>query len=374
MDEGHQRHLGAVGVPEGEGGVVPEVALADDVVGAAVLAVHVVKDGRRDHRVVHRGVEDGLGIGIRAGDRGHVGLGALDGNGGEGDLHEHLRPFLDLAQVVVAVDGLAGASALAVVVRVLRDGEFHGRLGEFGPEEDLLVLGPSRREAVSAEGLHVAGVVLDDLEAGVGDVIPAAAVLQVEDEVRVVRGREGIAVEAHTGGGGHFRRDAVALQGDAVVAGFADFLGAVRVGPGAGLRVVLRAAGGRGRAGRRHHRNVEQVADAGAAEVRMAEADDGAVAVMVAGAPVPTLRDAGRAQLHEAEGYIGAHEHVPVSARSDFRVHIGGIVFGGGFSTASGQEKGRSGKENSAEFHFNVVYPVNIRIICHFSIQRRLNR
>ena len=401
VDEGHQRHLGAVGVPEGEGGVVPEVALPDDIVGAAVLAVHVVEDGRSDHRVVHRGIEDGLGVGIRAGDgdaaqflvpgrprgglrglevpagefRGHVGLGAFDGNGGEGDLHEHLRPFLDLAQVVVAVDGLAGASALAVVVRVLRDGEFHGRLGEFGPEEDLLVLGPSRREAVSAEGLHVAGVVLDDLEAGVGDVIPAAAVLQVEDEVRVVRGREGIAVEAHTGGGGHFRRDAVALQGNAVIAGFADFLRAVRIGPGAGLRVFLRSAGGRGGAGRRHHRDVEQVADACAAEVRMAEADDGPVAVVVAGAPVPALRDAGRAQLHEAEGHVGAHEHVPVATRPDLRVHEGGIVFRGrGFRVAGGQQKGRCGKKNSAEFHFNVVYLVNIRIICHFSIHRRLNR
>ena len=220
----------------------------------------------------------------------------------------------------------------------------------------------------------MAGVVLDDLEAGVGDVIPAAAVLQVEDQVRVVRGRESVAVEAHAGGGGHFRRDAVALQGDAVVAGFADFPGAVRIGPGAGLRVVLRAAGGRGGAGRRHHRDVEQVADAGAAEVRVAEADDGAVAVVVAGAPVPFLRDAGRAQLHEAEGHIGAHEHVAVSARSDLRVHECGVVFGGRFSAAGGQQKGRSGKKNSAEFHFNVVYLVNIRIICHFSIHRRLKR
>ena len=220
----------------------------------------------------------------------------------------------------------------------------------------------------------MAGVVLDDLEAGVGDVIPAAAVLQVEDQVRVVRGRESVAVEAHAGGRGHFRRDAVALQGDAVVAGLADFLGAVCVGPGAGLRVVLRAAGGRGGTGRRHHRDVEQVADAGAAEVRMAEADNGAVAVMVAGAPVPTLRDAGRTELDQSEGHVGAHEYVPVATRSDFRVHIGGIVFGGRFSAAGGQENGRSDKENSAEFHFNVVYLVKIRIICHFSIQRRLKR
>ncbi len=331
--------------------------------------------------MVQGGVEDGLRVRIVAGDgdaaqflvpglagvglhgfevpagefRGHVGLRTLDGNGGEGDLHEHLGAFPHGAEVVVAVDGLAGAAALAVVIRVLSNGELDGRAGELGPEEHLLVPGPSGGEPVAAEGLHVAFGILDDLETGIGHIVPAAAVLQVEDEVGVLRGGEGIAVEAHAGGGGHFRQDAVPFQGDAVVAGFADLLRAVRIGPGAGLRVFFRSACGDGRAGRRHHRDVEQVTDAGTAEVRVAESDDGAVAVVVAGAPVPGLRDAGRAQLDEAEGHVCAHEHVTVSAGADLGIYVGRVVFGRGGRGAGDKGGCSRGKKKCVEFHVHAV-------------------
>ena len=61
LDEVEQRVLGAIGVPEGEDGVVGEaVGLVDLHVTTAVLAVDIHVDGRVDHRVVERGVEEGF--------------------------------------------------------------------------------------------------------------------------------------------------------------------------------------------------------------------------------------------------------------------------------------------------------------------------
>ena len=99
-----------------------------------------------------------------------------------------------------------------------------------------------------------------------------------------------------------------------------------------GFRASFRRSGADGR----HHGNVEQVADTGAAQMRVAEADDGGVGVMVAGAPVPALRDAGGSQLHKAEGNIGPHEHMSMSAGSDLGIHKRSVVFRC-FGTAGGQ-------------------------------------
>ena len=223
MDEGHQRLGGTVGVPEGEAGVILEVSFPDDVVVPAVLSVHVIEGRRGDHRVVEGGVEDGLGVGVvapdghfsellvpggtgfglygvevPAGEFGlHVGAGACHGNGGEGDLDEHLLAFVGVAQVIAAVEGFADISAFAVVRGILGHGETFRRAGEFGPEEDFLILGPALGEAASADGVHLALLVAQDLEFSVGHVVPAAAVLQVEDKVRLLRSGEGIAVHAH---------------------------------------------------------------------------------------------------------------------------------------------------------------------------------
>ncbi len=41
---------------------------------------------------------------------------------------------------------------------------------------------------------------------------------------------------------------------------------------------------------------------------------------MIAGAPVPLLRDARGAELHHSERHIRPHEHVPVPSGSYFRI------------------------------------------------------
>ena len=61
---------------------------------------------------------------------------------------------------------------------------------------------------------------------------------------------------------------------------------------------------------------------------------------MITGAPVPALGNAGGAQLHEAEGYVGSHEHMAVAAGANFGIHEGRqvcVVLGG---VAGGHEEG----------------------------------
>ena len=64
------------------------------------------------------------------------------------------------------------------------------------------------------------------------------------------------------------------------------------------------------------------------------------VAVMIAGAPVPGLRDAGRAELDGAERNAGTHEHMPVAAGTDLYVDIfSEILIRGTFCRASANHR-----------------------------------
>ena len=261
---------------------------------------------------------------------GHVGLGAFHGYGGQGHLHHNLVSCSGVADFAAGVQ-------LAPFEFHLGDGAVEG-----GPEEDLLVSGPAAGVAVAAEGNYVSAVVFHQLYVGVIDGVPASAVLQIQQDGGVFDLREGIAVHAHAGGGRHFGRNVVTLQGDTVVAGLGNFLGAVCIAPGAAFGILFRSAGGRGGANHGHHGDVKQVSDAGAGKVRVAEADDRVVRVVVAGAPVPLLRDAGGAQLHKAEGHVGPYEHVAVAAGSNLGVDEGGIVVRG-HRGAAGSHYGRRG-------------------------------
>ena len=164
------------------------------------------------------------------------------------------------------------------------------------------------------------GVRVQHLKVRICGLVPAAAVLQVKDEGRFLRCGEGVAVDAHAFRGAELRRNAVAKQRNAVIAGLGDFLCAVCIGPhpvpGVSYFTYYR-----------HDGNVEQVAYARTGKVRVAEPDYAGVRGVVARAPVPRLRDAGRAQLYHSEGDIGPHKHVSVSSGPDARVHAGNKVF-----------------------------------------------
>ena len=60
----------------------------------------------------------------------------------------------------------------------------------------------------------------------------------------------------------------------------------------------------------------------GAAQVRVAEAGNLGVGVVVAGAPVPALLAGVRAELHQAEGHGRARKRMSVAAGADERIDV----------------------------------------------------
>ena len=208
------------------------------------------------------------------------------------------------------------------------------RSREFGGEIDPLVLGPARGVSPALDA-----AVADRLDAGVGRLVPATSVFEVDDDGGILGRRERIAVQPHARGGGHFGQNAVAGQRYGVVAGPGDLARAVGIGPETRRRGGLLPAGIGHLARDGHDRDVEQVADAGAGEVGVRESDHGRIALVVARAPVPLLGNARGPELHHAEGDIGADEDVTVAARADFRIDEAGVVVAGQRGLRAGCEK-----------------------------------
>ena len=169
--------------------------------------------------------------------------------------------------------------------------------------------------------------------------VPVAAVLEVEHECGFVGCGEGESMDCTALGGRHFGLYAIAGKGNAVVAWFGNLRTAVGIRPEAALRVILLAAGidqvlpydG-------HQGNVQQVSAAGAAQMGVRKTDNGGIGLMIARAPVPALRDIGRAGLHEAERHVCTHEHVAVETGADQRIHTVDRL--AAVTTASSRENG----------------------------------
>ena len=61
LDEGHQGIEGAIGIPEGEDGIIIKRRLFNNLtISAAVAAVVIVVEGGRDHGVIKGGIENFL--------------------------------------------------------------------------------------------------------------------------------------------------------------------------------------------------------------------------------------------------------------------------------------------------------------------------
>ncbi len=74
----------------------------------------------------------------------------------------------------------------------------------------------------------------------------------------------------------------------------------------------------RGRSHGRHEHHIAIIGAAGAAQVRMREAVDDIVGIMITGTAVPTSVDAGiRRQLHHSERHGCPGKGVPMAAGSD---------------------------------------------------------
>ena len=377
MDERQQGMRRAVGVPKREGGVIGEGRVAADrSVGAAVVAVHVAEERRRDHGVVKRCVEDpshrrigcfdadfrqlavpcpaggfAHGFEIPAGAlRLHVPPGIFRGNGRkpdlDGDAFVLLRPKTEAS---VEFPPAGGAAVGGERIRAGEDDPFEG-LREFGVEVDALVVGPARRISPALDRTVAACG-----DAAVGGAVPALPVFEVEDDTRVVRCGEGVAAHSDARRGGQLDADAVAQQASGIVARRAPFVGAAETGPHARRRIAGRAASRRDFADDRHQRDVVQVADARAAQVRVTEPDDGRVGVIVAGAPVPCLRDARRTELYESERDVGAHEDVSVVARADVGIDVLRVILRHGGTACAAEQRGDCREKDDA-FHNSCRY------------------
>ena len=217
-------------------------------------------------------------------------------------------------------------------------------------EVDALVVGPARRISPALDRTVAACG-----DAAVGGPVPALPVFEVEDNARVVRCGEGVAAHSDARRGGQLDADAVAQQARGIVARCAPFVGSAETGPHARRRIAGRAASRRDFADDRHQRDVVQVADARAAQVRVAEPDDGRVGVIVAGAPVPCLRDARRTELYEPERDVGAHEDVSVVARADVGIDVLRVILRHGGTACAAEQRGDCREKDDA-FHNSCRY------------------
>ena len=246
------------------------------MVRTVVVAVHVAEERRSRHRVVEGRVENPPGSLVRRRDlhfrqfgipfriggfyrgveipagklRREIRLGTLDTHGRKGYFQQHLFAVsrCERRPGIFVPDGFE-----------LRKG-----FREFSHKINPLVVGPARRVAVTRNT-----VVTLFLQMRLRRLVPATAVLQIEDYGRGVRRREGIAMQPHTFRGGHFGRDAVPCQRHRVVARLRDLFCPIGVGPHPRSRVFLLPAGIGHLARNGHDGDVEQVPDARTGKVRM---------------------------------------------------------------------------------------------------------
>ena len=177
---------------------------------------------------------------------------------------------------------------------------------------------PSLGEAVALHRIFV-----HTLQSGLVGTV-AVAFLQIHQQARRSFGI-GVAVNGNTVGSRKLGTHAVVHQ-QRIVAG-SHFLVRVRiVGRAGAFDVVLFATGRTDLAHVGHQKHVTQVGTARAAEVRMAEADQYAVRIMIARAPVPAFMNVLRPNLHHAQGNTGADKDMSVLARTDVGVYVAEVV------------------------------------------------
>ena len=75
-------------------------------------------------------------------------------------------------------------------------------------------------------------------------------------------------------------------------------------------------------AGIRHQEDIAEIRAAGSAEMKMREADENVVRVVICGTPIPTLVFIAWTKLDRAERYIGSHEYVPMSVGTDQWINV----------------------------------------------------
>ena len=171
---------------------------------------------------------------------------------------------------------VVGLSAVGITIVDEGVGEGNGEIG-------LVEAGPAVGDA-EAHDERVA----HDAEARPEDfaVVVVDAVEQVHHQALGAAFREGVLVDAHPLRGGKPRADAAVGERDFVIAGLRVLRVVAEALAVAGIRIFFRTGRQLQRAGLGHDQDVAQVGVARAAEMGMAEADDGVVLILVAGAVI----------------------------------------------------------------------------------------
>ena len=194
-------------------------------------------------------------------------------------------------------------------------------------------------------------------------VVIVDAVLEVDNDMSVSSLREGVTMNADPLGGRHLRADAIVRQCHGIVSGHACFAVVAEAAAIPSVRIRRRAGIQPDRAGPGHHEDVTEVGMAGAAEMRMAEAYDGRVAVLVSGTvfiheglilAVHVVRDrvVVRAELYDAEGCAGPREGMAHAVGADDGVDIVDGALGGRRDRRHGQhQRGEDNKGDGCVLH-----------------------
>ena len=199
------------------------------------------------------------------------------------------------------------------------------------------------------------GVVVDlrglgPLHAGAFLHIPVVGVVEVEQQVALIRCREAVAMQARVLGGGEFGKDARLFELDRVVTGMHLLVFMLESLAITTARLVGFTTVKLESACARHKQKIKQIAAAGSAQMRVAEAKQSVLRKMVARTPVPSIGGAAGigAELHHAKGHRSPRIGVTMAAGSqtdvDPRQQI--LVLGGrrpGNSTLSAQQRGHNG-------------------------------
>ena len=390
---------GTVGVPKREDGVVVETLGAVDVaIEAAVLTVGIHIDARVNHGVVERGVEHGFlvsgafafhggkfavplppGLLAECFETSAVGFGlqveegAFCAYGGKCHLQRqfvripvveveigHYVAPCHLRKIVVDIEfppesAVGWLLAVAVTVAFQRFAQGDGK-------ECVVAACPSVGDAVAREE----GVVLHAEACPKGlPVVVVDAVCQVEDAACVSALGEGVAVYAHAWRGGELCPDAVVLEHHLIIS-CRCLLRSVRE---ARTVSATGSVGGTGIQPECAHLGLyEQVAEIGmsrAAQMGVAETDDGGVFVAVACAVVvgpglvfaPDIVGNGvgvGAQLYDAEGCAGSGKGVSHACGADEGIHPVRKTGGQRFATGCGNAgKDEGGEKEKSGYHGN---------------------
>ena len=334
-----------VGIPQAEGGIVGHTTgiRMHLMVGSIVAAIHVAELTGSYHGMIEGGIESGTGRGIFRTDIDlpqlripslvglcadsleiptaqlcfHIGTSSFHAGRRQGHLQHHRLAGIHLCP---GIDRTCLSYLPTCLQAIGHQSQTLDRLCKLGIEEDALIVGPPLRIAIPFKRMIV---YLTDIT--LRGRVPASTILKVDHDGSLLGLIERIAMQPYTLRGSQLSLHTIACQIAFVITRTHLLTTAVAIAPQSALRVFLRTTGIGHLPCHRHHRHIKQVTDTRSTEVGMRVAYHGAVALVVAAAPVPLLRNAGGTQLYQSKGHIGPNKHMTMPTRSYQRVHIVGI-------------------------------------------------